>query len=426
VVTTRPHAALPATLTLVLATAIGAQAGCGSETQSDRQGGAVTGGSNANTEGGRIGSTTGSAGTGGASTGTGDSGGMGGRLATGGAFTSTGGTSRGGASGSTGGMNSGGTSASTGGTNSGGTSSSGVDTGGAGGLGTGAVTGGMLDAGAPAGGRHAGGASTGGSVGSGGVPTGGGTPPGGAPSGGGHAGGTATGGTGPLSPVTLYIASDSTASTYADTASPNDQAGWGQMLPEVFSNNVTVVNKSAGGRTARWFYLEGALDAIVQGLRPGDYLFVQFGTNDGNETATFTVDGTTYPRYAAPDTDFKTYLKDYYLTPVRAKDGIVVFVTPPPRNSAYCGKGNSLASYAKAMRELGAAENVAVLDLNAKTFDYLSAICPSPTPEDFFFVRTDGTVDGTHFQENGARHLAGFIAECIRDVHLALEGYLRP
>ena len=198
------------------------------------------------------------------------------------------------------------------------------------------------------------------------------------------------------------------------------------MLPEIFTSQVTVVNRAAGGRTALWFYLEGAVDSILTTIDPGDYFFIQFGTNDGNTTATFTVDGVTYPRYADPQTDFKTYLKDYYLDPTRALGAIPVLVTPPPRNSAYCGTGNSLGGYAQAMRELGAAEQVSVLDLNTKTFDHLAAICPSPTPEDFFFVRTDGTVDGTHFQENGARMMAGLLAECIDEIDLGLKPYLAP
>jgi lysophospholipase L1-like esterase len=416
--------ALSSMLALVVSAVATAQAGCGSTTRSGSDDGA-TGGAIGNPAGGYDGSVAGGTGvgsggatTGGTSPSTGGTSSSG-ATAGGGTSTSTGGTmSTGGISAggtSSGGMATGGAASSTGGANNAGASAGGLGSGGTGGLPTGgAVTGGRTNAGAPTGGRHAGGASTGGAS------------TGGAATGGTTSGGAATGGTGPLSPLTLYIASDSTAATYTDTSSTSDQAGWGQMLHEVFSKDVTVVNKSAGGRTARWFYLEGALDAILEVLEPGDYLFVQFGTNDGNETATFTVDGTTYPRYAAPDTDFKTYLKDYYIAPVRAKEGIVVFVTPPPRNSAYCGKGNSLGGYAEAMRQLGAAEDVPVLDLNAKTFDYLSAICPSPTPEDFFFVRTDGTVDGTHFQENGARHMAGFIAECIRELHLPLEGHLSP
>ncbi len=67
------------------------------------------------------------------------------------------------------------------------------------------------------------------------------------------------------------------------------------------------------------------------------------------------------------------------------------------------------------MRELGAAENVAVSDLNQKSVDYLKAICPAPSPEDFFLLRADGSVDGTHFQENGARKLAELVAEGLRE-----------
>ncbi len=40
-------------------------------------------------------------------------------------------------------------------------------------------------------------------------------------------------------------------------------------------------------------------------------------------------------------------------------------------------------------------------------------------------MRANGTVDGTHFQENGARLLAGFVAEGIDESGLGLAGYLK-
>jgi hypothetical protein len=48
----------------------------------------------------------------------------------------------------------------------------------------------------------------------------------------------------------------------------------------------------------------------------------------------------------------------------------------------------------------------------------------APTPEDFFLVKADGGVDGTHFQENGARKLAGFVADGVREAKLPLARYL--
>jgi lysophospholipase L1-like esterase len=223
----------------------------------------------------------------------------------------------------------------------------------------------------------------------------------------------------------VYLAGDSTVSAYADTASTTDQAGWGQMLGPLLDAKVKVDNRALGGRTARRFIDEGYLDEIFDDIAAGDYLLVQFGTNDGNKTATYELDGETIPYYLDPATDFKTYLK-LYIDGAEEHSAIPVFVTPPPRNSAYCTGGNGTGAHAEAMRELGAAEGVAVLDLNKKTVDYLIAICPSPTPEDFFLLKSDGSVDGTHFQENGARHLATFVAEEMVRVGLPLAAYLKP
>ncbi len=391
---------------------------------------------------GGSGSTPTGSGGGGAGTGGLLSGGAGG-TATGGTAAGLGGAALGGGGAATGGsppmggLGGGGLS---GGTSSGGVATGGALTGGGGAMGgsaTGGVSsGGVATGGVPTGGTETGGTETGGTE-TGGTETGGaetgGAETGGAETGGAETGGTATGGTDPgtggsseLPAVTVYLAGDSTVSTYTDTASTTDQAGWGQMLPEILDDRVTVVNRAAGGRTALWFHLEGAAAWILDRLEPGDYFLVQFGTNDGNKTATFTVDDVTYPRYAEPSTDFKTHLKDYYLDPTRAAGAIPVLVTAPPRNSAYCGVGNSLGSYAQAMRELGTAEAVTVLELNEKTFSHLSAICPAPTPEDFFFLRADGTVDGTHFQEHGARTMAGFLGDGMIETDLGLAAYLRP
>jgi lysophospholipase L1-like esterase len=223
--------------------------------------------------------------------------------------------------------------------------------------------------------------------------------------------------------VTVYLAGDSTVSTYADTASTTDQAGWGQMFDALFDTRVTVQNRASGGQTARRFIDENKLQPILAALRAGDYLLVQFGTNDGNRTATYTLNGQAIPYYLDPATDFKTYLTQY-IDGARSRGATPVFVTPPPRNSAYCTGGNGTGAHATAMRELGSAQGVAVSDLNAKAVAYLRAICPSPTPENFFLLRADGSVDGTHFQENGARILAGFVADGLEETAVPLAQYL--
>jgi lysophospholipase L1-like esterase len=75
------------------------------------------------------------------------------------------------------------------------------------------------------------------------------------------------------------------------------------------------------------------------------------------------------------------------------------------------------------MRELAAAEGIPLIDLNQKTVKYLTGICPAPNPENFFLLRADGSVDGTHFQENGARNLARFVADGVADTGMMLNIY---
>jgi lysophospholipase L1-like esterase len=326
-----------------------------------------------------------------------------------------------------------------------------------------AVAGGASGAGA-LGGASDGGAQSGGQPGLGGAPSGGtgGAPSGGtggAPSGGtsgappsagaggsaggsggvsgsvGSAGANATAGSGGaagaanLPAVSVYLAGDSTVSQYVlDPKDPKSWAGWGQMLGAYYSTSVTVVDAAVGGRTARRFIQEKSLDGILSKIKAGDYLFVQFGTNDSNTTATYVLDGVTYPYYAAADTDFKTYLQQY-IDGALGKKAIPVLVTPPPRNSAYCKGGRSLANYGQAMLDLGKADAVAVVDLGLKTYTYLNPICPKPTTaaaEMFFKINPDMTIDGTHFQENGARIMAGFVADGVGEDKLALAAYRKP
>lgn len=225
-------------------------------------------------------------------------------------------------------------------------------------------------------------------------------------------------------PITLFLAGDSIVQSYADTASERDQAGWGQMLGLYVDDQVTIENRAIGGRTARRFIDEGRLDDILADIAPDQFLLVQFGTNDGNRTATYTLGERAIPYFLDPATDFKAYLQRY-AEAARSVGAIPIFVTPTPRNSAYCTGGNGTGAHAAAMRELGQSLAVPVIDLNAAAVAYLRGICPAPNPEDFFLSRPDGTVDGTHFQENGARILAGFVAEGLRSTGLkALAAHL--
>ena len=228
--------------------------------------------------------------------------------------------------------------------------------------------------------------------------------------------------------VTVYIAGDSTVSTY--TNSSIKQGGWGQFLQSYFIANAKIVNKAVGGMTARHFIEAGYLDQILAVIKAGDYLLVQFGTNDGNKTATYTYNGKTIPYYLDPATDFRTYLKKY-VDATKAKGATTLFVTPPPRHSCSgtdLGVANGTGGYATAMKELGPTLDTKVADLNGMVIDYLSKIACDVSGKTFFLVRADGSIDSTHFQENGANIMAGLVAKGsagISTLGLPLSAYVK-
>jgi len=77
--------------------------------------------------------------------------------------------------------------------------------------------------------------------------------------------------------VTLVIAGDSTAQTGS-----NSQRGWAALLVDYFDQSkINLVNPSVGARSFRNFTFEGRWDKIVANLKKGDYVFIQFGHNDG-------------------------------------------------------------------------------------------------------------------------------------------------
>ncbi len=78
---------------------------------------------------------------------------------------------------------------------------------------------------------------------------------------------------------TIYMIGDS---TMANKKNPdeNPEYGWGQVLPEYFTDNVTIDNRAVNGRSSRSFIGEGRWDSILKTLKEGDYVFIQFGHND--------------------------------------------------------------------------------------------------------------------------------------------------
>lgn len=231
---------------------------------------------------------------------------------------------------------------------------------------------------------------------------------------------------------TVYIASDSTVQTYDSNVFP--QSGWGQELFKYFAGadsmvesattagysqsrkyelpNAIIENRSIGGRSSKSFIDEGKLDNILNSIKPGDYLFVQWGDNDATYTR---------PNRYVSSTDFHIYIQQY-IDGAKERGATCVLVTPPPRYSFTNGVCNiSFGAYRQVMLDMAAAQNIPVLDLGKAGADFLTAFGEAQSKS--IFLQLDpgiypnfpnGIADATHFQQYGAIKMAEIVAKLIR------------
>ena len=218
---------------------------------------------------------------------------------------------------------------------------------------------------------------------------------------------------------TVWLTGDSTVQTYRSDVAP--QAGWGQMIDRFLDDDVTVDNRAIGGRSSKNFISQGRLDEVLRSIKPGDYLFVQFGHNDNS----YGVDD----RFAAP-ADYYEYLRTY-VDGARQRGATPVLVTPVSRR-AFGPDGKAVVSfpaYVEAAKKLAADTGTPLVDLAASSRAYLDEIGAETAKSVYLHVpagvypsRPTGTVDDTHFQEYGAIQMARLVAGGIAGLQIPLSG----
>ena len=79
--------------------------------------------------------------------------------------------------------------------------------------------------------------------------------------------------------TTIFIIGDSTAAN-KDISKGKLERGWGMVLQSYFDDNIRIDNRALNGRSSRSFINEGHWDKVLQSMKPGDYVIIQFGHND--------------------------------------------------------------------------------------------------------------------------------------------------
>ena len=80
--------------------------------------------------------------------------------------------------------------------------------------------------------------------------------------------------------TTIFVIGDSTAAN-KDTTGGKQERGWAMMLQNCFDADYIVVdNHAVNGRSSKSFIDEGRWDKVLEKIKPGDYVIIQFGHND--------------------------------------------------------------------------------------------------------------------------------------------------
>jgi lysophospholipase L1-like esterase len=220
----------------------------------------------------------------------------------------------------------------------------------------------------------------------------------------------------------VFLAGDS---TMADKPIDLPERGWGMVLPRYFKDPAAVHNHAVNGRSTKSFIDEGKWQAIVDQLRDGDVVIVQFGHNDEKQEDP--------ARYTDPKTTFRDNLRRF-VSDVRARKASPILATPVARRKfdASVTLLPTHGEYPDAVRAVAAETKVPLLDLERATSKWLQEIGDEPSKRFFVWIEPgkfaalpEGRQDDTHFVEAGAAHVAELAIAEMRALELPVAGWLR-
>lgn len=241
----------------------------------------------------------------------------------------------------------------------------------------------------------------------------------------------------------IFMIGDSTMAN-KDIRDGKVERGWGMMLRNFFSDDVVVDNHALNGRSSKSFITEGHWKKVISQVRPGDYVFIQFGHNDEKkDTARHTDPGSTF------DDNLRMFVKE-----TRLRGGIpVLFNSVVRRNFANSQTavedddkrdnsskqlvegdtlvdthGDYLLSPLNVAKEMG----VPFIDANKITRDLEQGLGPEGSKKLHVWYKPgeikslpEGRQDNTHYNICGAYTVAGLLADAIAEQVPELKDYVR-
>lgn len=245
--------------------------------------------------------------------------------------------------------------------------------------------------------------------------------------------------------ITIFMIGDSTMAN-KPLEGGNQERGWGHVLGGYFSENIRVENHARNGRSSKSFIDEGLWEVVINKVKPGDYVFIQFGHNDEKaDEKRHTDPGSTF------DANLRRFVKE-----TRAKGGIPVLFNAIVRRNFRNNK-NAVAEddvrkdlskgsvsqdgevlidthgkYLESPRNVAKELDVPFVDMNKITHDLVQEMGPEASKKLFMWIPEGvcaacpkGREDNTHLNVYGARTIAGLTVDAIAKEVPALAPFVR-
>jgi lysophospholipase L1-like esterase len=207
--------------------------------------------------------------------------------------------------------------------------------------------------------------------------------------------------------VTFFITGDSTV-----TDQPGWPSGsWGQMATRWFKPEVAVANHAESGETLKGFLKERRWDKLLDQAKPGDYVIIEFGTNDSKNHGPQNI----YPNqdfsetFAPAETTYKELLRRF-VADVQKRGAHPIIASPSARRGE-TKHPTSLQPWATAAMEVAKELNVPGIDLNSMGVRINVALGADAAAQ---------FADGTHHREYGAYLQSKCIVLGIQQANLPL------
>ncbi len=221
--------------------------------------------------------------------------------------------------------------------------------------------------------------------------------------------------------VQIFMAGDSTMAIKQPKDYP--ETGWGVPFEFFFSPEHSVINLAKNGRSTRTFISEGLWNKIESKLKPGDFVFIQFGHNDQSKHKK--------DRYTSPE-QYQSNIRQM-ITSLEAKGANAVLMTPITRRHLQPNGSLKLTHpYADLVREIAIDTGVSFIDMERLTKAYFEDMGKELSALRFMHIKPNlhpnypnGITDNTHLNQLGAREVAQIVLMELRRLNHPLIHLLR-